>query len=235
MKRFHETLTRLDRTSVSVTILNTITESILSGDLKPGDKLPTEQEFANQLGVARNSVREAIKMLSSLGVIETRHGSGTYIASSFSGSVLNPLVLSLAFEQGTSRELGELRLAIETCAAELAIDNATDEDIAELEAQNNKLKEAKEREIKDPHLLRDLDLGVHFTLFKITHNSLFEKIARTIYRLFYATLEKSIELDLANSYSNHKKYIDAIKKRDAALVREKIKEGLSFWRNMVSR
>jgi DNA-binding FadR family transcriptional regulator len=235
MKRFHETLTRLDRTSVSVTILNTITESILSGDLKPGDKLPTEQEFANQLGVARNSVREAIKMLSSLGVTETRHGSGTYIASSFSGSVLNPLVLSLAFEQGTSRELGELRLAIETCAAELAIDNATDEDIAELEAQNNKLKEAKEREIKDPHLLRDLDLGVHFTLFKITHNSLFEKIARTVYRLFYATLEKSIELDLANSYSNHKKYIDAIKKRDAALIREKIKEGLSFWRNMVSR
>ena len=66
MKRFRDTLNRLDRTSVSVTILNRITERIIAGDLKPGDKLPTEQEFAIRLGVARNSVREAIKMLSSL-------------------------------------------------------------------------------------------------------------------------------------------------------------------------
>jgi DNA-binding FadR family transcriptional regulator len=232
---FHNSLTKLDRTSVSETILNMITESILSGSLKPGDKLPTELEFVNRLGVGRNSVREAMKMLSSLGVTETRRGSGTYIAQSYSGSVLNPLILSLAFEQGTTKEMIELRLAIETCAAELAVENATAEDIERIEEKNSKLKEANEKNIRDSHILRDLDLDVHFTLFEITHNSLFEKIAKTVYRLFFASLEKSIQIDLANSYNNHKLYIDAIKNRDIGHVRTKIKEGLSFWRDMMSK
>jgi DNA-binding FadR family transcriptional regulator len=231
---FHNSLAKLNRTSISDTILNMITEGILSGNLKPGDKLPTELEFVNRLGVGRNSVREAIKVLSSLGVTETRRGSGTYIAESYSGSVLNPLILSLAFDQGTSRELIELRLAIETCAAEMAVENATEEDIERIEEKNNKLRDANKRNIRDSHVLRDLDLDVHFTLFEITHNSLFEKIAKAVYRLFYASLEKSIQIDLANSYNNHKLYIDAIKNRDIDHVRMKIKEGLSFWRDMMS-
>jgi len=91
---------------------------LLSKKLKPGDKLPTESEFSQQLGVGRNSLREAIKMLSSFGIIEIKRGLGTFIAKSMSSSVMNPLILGLVFEQGTSIELFELRLLIETGAAE---------------------------------------------------------------------------------------------------------------------
>lgn len=97
----------IKREPISATILNMITDESLSGNLKPGDKLPTENELAENLGVGRNSVREARKMLSSFGVIEVRMGAGTYIAETIHGSIFEPLMLSLAFEQGTSKELVE--------------------------------------------------------------------------------------------------------------------------------
>ena len=79
---FAGSLKPLNREPISASILNMITESILSGRLKPGDKLPTELELSNKLNVSRNSVREAIKMLSSLGVIEVKRGAGTFITQS---------------------------------------------------------------------------------------------------------------------------------------------------------
>ena len=225
----------IKREPISVTILNMITDEILSGNLKPGDKLPTENELAESLGVGRNSVREAIKMLSSFGVIEVRMGAGTYIAESMHGSILEPLMLSLAFEQGTSKELVELRLMIEIGAAELAIDEASDKEIASLEAANEKLKRAADKKIDDPQYLRDVDLNVHYTLFQITKNRFVNKIGKAIYRLFFASIEKTVEIDPYRAYRNHKLYIDAIKNRDKGSVGAKIRQGLAEWMDYVNR
>ena len=104
----------LKRESVPSSIANMIIDYITAKKLKPGDQLPTEQEFMTHLGVGRNSVREAIKMLSFLGVVEIRKGVGSYISDSISSSALNPLVLSLAFEQGLSMDLIELRVLIDS-------------------------------------------------------------------------------------------------------------------------
>jgi DNA-binding FadR family transcriptional regulator len=225
----------IKREPISVTILNMITDEILSGNLKPGDKLPTENELSESLGVGRNSVREAIKMLSSFGVIEVKMGAGTYIAEFMQGSILEPLMLSLAFEQGTSKELVDLRLMIEIGAAELAIDAASDEEIASLEAANEKLKEAADKKLDDPQYLRDVDLNVHYTLFQITKNRFVVKIGKAIYRLFFASIEKTVEIDPYRAYRNHKLYIDAIKKRDKGSVGNKIREGLAEWMDYVNR
>ena len=224
----------LKRTNISELIIEEITEYLTSGKLKPGDKLPTEQEFATIYKVGRNSIREAMRVLISLGIAEIRRGQGTFIRTSPSGSLLNPLVLALVLQQGSSKELVDLRVAIETAAVELAIDNATDEEIDRLERSNRKLKEAASDSITDPDRLRELDIDVHFTLFDITHNELFARIAKTVYKLFFASLERVIELDLRNSYDNHEKYITAIQQRDPDLARTKVKEGLSFWRNYVA-
>lgn len=232
---FGDLIQPLNREPISVTILNIITDSILSGKLKPGDKLPTENELAQTLGVGRNSVREAIKMLSSLGVIEIKRGAGTFISRSISSLMLNPLILSLAFEQGTSRELVELRLMLEIGAAELAIEKASDEEIKKLEEANNKLRDAAKKQIDDPKILRDLDLNVHFTLFDITKNTLVAKIAKAVYRLFFASIEKTVKVNPLDAYENHKMYIDAIKKRDKPLVRKEIHRALSYWIDFVSR
>jgi DNA-binding FadR family transcriptional regulator len=225
----------IKREPISVTILNMITDEILSGNLKPGDKLPTENELSESLGVGRNSVREAIKMLSSFGVIEVRMGAGTYITESMNGSILQPLMLSLAFEQGTSKELVELRLMIEIGAAELAIDQASDEEISSLEAANERLKSAADNKVDDAQYLRDIDLNVHYTLFQITKNRFVNKIGKAIYRLFFASIEKTVEIDPYRAYRNHKLYIDAIKKRDKGSVGVKIRQALAEWMDYVNR
>jgi len=232
---FTKSLKPLNREPISVSILNMITDSILSGRLKPGDKLPTEFELSNKLNVSRSSVREAIKMLSSLGVIEVKRGAGTFITQSMSSSILDQLMLSLAFNQGTSKELIDIRMMIEIGSAELVIDNASDEQIKELEKANLKLKEAAENHLVDPHQLRDLDLNIHFTLLEITNNSFASKIGRTIYRLFFASIEDTVRWDIMKAYRNHQLYIDAIKKRDKELVRKRIKEALSFWVEYIHR
>ena len=84
---------RIHRESVPSSIINMITDLLIAKKLKPGDQLPTELELAQQLGVGRNSVREAVKSLSYLGVVVIRRGIGTFVADSMPASVLNPLVL----------------------------------------------------------------------------------------------------------------------------------------------
>ena len=134
---FHDALPKIGRQSISFLIKDLITSWLLSGELKPGDKLPTEIDLAQKLGVGRNSVvREALKMLSSIGALEVRKGSGTFIAKRMKPSILNPLILSLVFEQGTSKEFIELRLLLEIGSAELALSKITAGDLERLEQLN---------------------------------------------------------------------------------------------------
>jgi GntR family transcriptional repressor for pyruvate dehydrogenase complex len=233
--KFSDSLKSIKRKPISAEIMSMITDNILTGNLKPGDKLPTELELAESLGVGRNSVREAMKMLHSIGLIEVKMGAGTFITQSFNGSILEPLILSLAFEQGTSRELVDLRLMIEIGAAKLAIQAASDEEIERLEAANEKLKDAAEEKNDNSDYLRETDLKIHYTLFEITQNRYLAKIGKAIYRLFIASIEKTVELDPYRAYLNHKLYIDAIKARDKEAVGKRIREALAEWVDYVNK
>lgn len=218
----------LEQKSVSSTVMDLIVNYLLSGKLKPGDKLPTEKEFAEKLGVGRNSVREAIKMLSSIGVVEIKRGAGMFIAKSMSSAILNPLILSLVFEQGASTELLELRLLLDTGAAELAIQKASDQDIKRLEDANRKLREeALERQHDNPHVLRDLDLNFHRVMYELSGNNLLSKIGQAIYTLFFTSIEKTVEADPVTAYENHQKVVDAMKQRNVELLRKRMRESLS--------
>ena len=233
--KFSDSLKSIKRKPISAEILNMITDNILAGNLKPGDKLPTEFELSESLGVGRNSVREAIKMLHSLGVVEVKMGAGTFTTRSMNGSILEPLILSLAFEQGTSRELVDLRLMMEIGAAKLAIQAASDVEIERLEAANEKRNEAAEEKNDNSNYLRETDLKIHYTLFEITKNRFLAKIGKAIYRLFFASIEKTVEIDPYQAYLNHKLYIDAIRARDSSSVGKKIREALAEWVDYVNK
>jgi len=218
----------LERESVSSAVMNQIVNYLLSGELKPGDKLPTEHEFAQQLGVGRNSIREAIKMLSSIGVVEIKRGAGTFIAESMSSSILNPLILSLVFEQGASRELLELRFLLDTGVAELVIEKASDQGIKRLEEANQKLhEEALKEQHENSQVLRDIDLDFHRLFYELAGNKLLDKIAQAIYTLFFASNEKTVGADPVTAYENHQKVIDAMKQRNVELLRKRTRESLA--------
>ncbi|MHC4456559.1 MAG: FadR/GntR family transcriptional regulator [Planctomycetota bacterium] len=225
----------LHRESVPSSIINMITDLLISKELKPGDQFPSELELAQQLGVGRNSVREAIKTLSYLGVVEIRRGIGTFVAESMPASVVNPLVLGLILEQKTSREIIELRLLIETAVAEMVIQKAGVEDIQKLEAANGRLRKAATGKSKRSVSLRDLDINFHETLLEVTDNRPLQKIGKVIYTLFLASIEKTVEEDPNLAVRNHQLVIEAIKKRDVELLRKHMKESLSFWMDYIQR
>ena len=217
------------RQSVASTIVDFITQSLLSKKLKPGDKLPTEWELTQALKVGRNSVREAVKMLSSLGVIEIRRGVGTFIPTSMKASMLNPIIMGLVYKLGGSVELWELRVLVETGVVELAIQKATAEDIQELKRANERIKDTAEHNGSDSILLRDLDLAFHGVLLKATKNSLVEELGQAIYQLFFASIEKSVAGDPIRAYHNHRLLTKAIEDRQADKARTIVTESLAHW------
>ena len=82
--------------SKSEVIIQRITEALISGDLRPGDKIPTEQEFCDQLKIGRNTVREAIKVLIAFGVLEIRRSEGTFVVDHFSPKLMDSVLYGTA-------------------------------------------------------------------------------------------------------------------------------------------
>lgn len=219
----------LNRQPVASTITNLLIRSLLSKQFKPGDKLPTESELAQTLKVGRNSVREAIKMLSSLGVIEIRRGVGTFIPTSLTASVLHPLIMSLVYRLGTSMELWELRVLVDAGVVELAIQKASPEDLLALDQANERIRHALDADPLDTGLVRDLDLAFHRRLVHATQNPLVAELGEAIYSLFFASIEKSIAGDPASAYQNHQLIIDAIKNKRSDEARHLVTRSLSHW------
>ena len=100
-------LTPISRPNIADMVLEQLLDQLTSGRLKLGDKLPAEVELASQVGIGRNSVREAMKVLQVLGVIERRQGDGSYVAQE-PNVPFKSLLLSLFSRIGTSEGMVEL-------------------------------------------------------------------------------------------------------------------------------
>ena len=124
-------------------IIDTLTLRLLEGEIGPGDQIPTEVELAERFGVARNTVREAIKILVAMGVLEIRRPVGTFVCRGFSEPMISPLLYGIILGRGDSYdELMDLREIMETGTMLTVIRNATDEEIASLKKPLSALKNA---------------------------------------------------------------------------------------------
>lgn len=99
----------LKKESVVQSVINCLTDAMRSKELKPGDRIPPEPELAASMGVARSSVREAIKILSYLGVLESKRAEGTFVCSGFQESMIDPMIYGIILNQDSSENLMELR------------------------------------------------------------------------------------------------------------------------------
>ncbi len=211
----------IQSTTVVQQIIDKITQSLIKGELKPGDRLPPEPELAIQLGVSRTSLREALKTLCGLGVLNARKRGGTFIATEGSQSMLNPLIFNLIIEKGSKDDLFELRVMLEVDAIELAIKKATANDLELL------AKELDEFEKNIPggnlELLADLDLQFHLRLLQISNNSSFIRISQLIMQLFAYPIEKTLKMIGPNQVlKNHRALYQAILERDLLKAKEHV-------------
>src|SRR4051812_11214573 len=120
-------------------ITRRIERSIVSGELQVGDYLPAERALCEQLGVSRSVVREALGRLASLGLVESRHGSGTRVASPSGREISVGYERLMRSSDAPLEDLAEVRLPLETTIAALAATNRTDVHLARLEATQRAL------------------------------------------------------------------------------------------------
>ncbi|PWH07250.1 GntR family transcriptional regulator [Brachybacterium endophyticum] len=126
--------------AVSDKAISAIKQMVVDGTLRPGDRLPTEKELAETIGVSRNSLREAVKALSVIRVLDVRQGNGTYVTALEPAQLLESLSFVLDMHQDSSHlEILELRRLLEPVAVEQACPHLTEQDLDELEAMLGQL------------------------------------------------------------------------------------------------
>src|SRR5882724_2493556 len=118
------------RTTAADQIIEQLRTQILTGALTLGSKLPTERELGLEFGVSSPTVREALRALNSMGLIEARQGSGAYVAPNLSRIVSSAMGMLMQLENVGLDDLLGLQSVLNYYAAELAVSRATDEDIA---------------------------------------------------------------------------------------------------------
>ena len=157
-------------------IIDQIKEMIYRGELKKGDKLPSERSLTSDLKVSRASIREAFSALEMIGLIESRHGEGTFIKENTDENFLKPLSLLFMLEEDVERELIELRKVIEISVARMAAKRAKKEDLQRI----GKYVTLLEENIDDALLSRCADKDFHYSLARATGNQLIYKLLNSI-------------------------------------------------------
>lgn len=159
-------------------IVDQIQELILDGAFKKGDKLPPERELTTKLGVSRSSLREALKALEVLGLIESKQGEGSYISNNISSTILKSISIAYKLNNGTVEDILELRHCLEIQAVRSAALKATDEEIKEIEDIVEKMVNTDDENEKS-----NLDIEFHNKLIKIMDNVIFQIIADSVSNL----------------------------------------------------
>ncbi len=169
-----DTIPRKRSVSLAQKVMNELTAKIRDGIYKPGDKLPTEPEVMAEQGVSRTVVREAISRLQAAGLVETRHGIGTFVLEPPAISNSNALDLSTTITIRDVLAMLELRISLETEAAGLAAMRRTDAQLALMKEAINTFEE----DVKQGGSSVDSDFQFHLQIALATGNKYFEEFYR---------------------------------------------------------
>ena len=185
---------------------------IQTGKLKPGDKLPTERELSEFFNVSRHSVREAIRVLEKSRLINSVAGSGTYVAMSENQETIQLIATYLLEKTDKLAEIFQLRRIIEPQVADLAAENATEDDIKRLEQLLEKHKEFIANGITNRQIFLELDIQLHTTIAKATRNSIIPNIIERLNDLFHETRKEGYlsKIRMKTSTKGHIEIIQSI-------------------------
>lgn len=220
---------RLQGGPIARQVIDRIRHGLFSGDLKPGDQLPTETELCEIWGASRTPIREAIKILEYMGIVEIRRGEGMFICSKVRPAVLNPLVLRLLLMAHSSNDWLEFRLMIESGNAQLAAEKITDEDLDRLEANLREMTEC----VKNGGFVDELvalDLEFHGLVAAATHNPLIEELSREILKMFAESIREGHSRNGGRlALQHHRQLLDALRARDATSAGKVLRDSLTIW------
>jgi GntR family transcriptional repressor for pyruvate dehydrogenase complex len=204
----------------------------MNGQLKKGDKLPSERDLAEELGVSRTSIREALRSLEMIGLVECRQGEGNFIGGNISGNFFQPLSVMFMLNHGNPRDIFELRETLEmesvSIAARKIREEGRQEDIRELYELMERL-----RKVSNGNDSHKVDFQIHYKISEITGNYLLMMLFNTISSLMSTFVENTREIILVdresreNLFREHKNLVDAVAAGDSLKARKAMRVHLN--------
>jgi GntR family transcriptional regulator, transcriptional repressor for pyruvate dehydrogenase complex len=187
-------------------------ERLILKKLKPGDKLPSERELAEMLQVSRSSIRDAIRGLELMGLVEPRQGAGTIVREISADTLVNPFANALKHKQALVSELLDFRKMLEPSLAARAATHASADEISEMEEI---LQRQEVKLLRDETTITE-DAEFHYAIALASGNSVVLKVLDILMDLLRDTRERSLQVDgrPKKSLAGHRRILAAIKRQD---------------------
>src|SRR6188508_3121124 len=201
-------------------VVNHVRGLIERGTLRPGDRLPAERDLALQIGVSRPTIRAGLRTLAAMGVVRSRHGSGTYIPEGPPALNTDALSFLAALHGFTRDEMYEARRILEVGAAGLAADRATADQIATLAEEVASLFAS----LQEPRVFLVHDINFHRAVAAASGNPIVASLVEMVSALYYErrrqTAEQASPQDHRDAAEMHRRIYQAIRARDAEAARQ---------------
>ncbi|MBT3535793.1 MAG: FadR family transcriptional regulator [Rhodospirillaceae bacterium] len=228
---------RYPRSGIHGTIVHAIGGDIVNGALQQGQRLPSDQEMMARFQASRTALREAMKVLSSKGLIESRQRAGTRVRPRSDWDLLDVDVLSWhrpeSISESFTADLVELRELIEPVAAKLAADRATSDDLTRIEAAYLRM----ETSVDDYEGFYMADVDFHLAVLNASHNQLVQRLAGiigTVLGLSFS-LQKTVRIPLRESLESHYQVFDGIRQRNRRSAERAMRITIRRGRNTLSQ
>lgn len=223
----------LERQSLSDRLARTIRRSIQSGDFRRGDRLPAIMEMARRFGVGHPTIREALKKLEAMGVVDIRHGSGVFVTRSEEVLVLASPDYSGTLTKKLLIDLIRARMPLEMQSVSDAVRNATPEHLSEM---RRLLTEAFEN-LSDDERLNSANMGFHQQIARGSGNVVLAQLLSVLHELFRE--EQRFILGIGASrerdHEEHLAILDAVERRDETLAVERMRANLEGVQALIMR
>ena len=219
---------RPQRLSLTQQCVESMKQHILRGALQPGERLPTEQEWVEQLGVSRLVVREALQMLAGIGLIDVQQGRGTFLRDSAQISVFDQLTFGLDLQQLSYTDVFEARAMLDLAVLELCMLRADEQAIGSLETLLDEMRQANGGETAE-----ELHRAFHRQLLHAASNPLIERVGLALLDTFWRIGDSMPELIYPSTHDHgydaiecHTMLLEAIKERTLERSRELVAKHL---------
>lgn len=205
---------KIVRVSLSENIAEQIMNSISRGDLRPGQRLPSERDLCKHFGVGRSSLREAIRCLAIIGILDVSVGNGTFVAERATKFLSKILQWRMFTEQLNIEDLMSVRMALEGAAAASAANFGTEKQFNKMDILLNKMQAAK----NNPKRFLELDLKFHMLIAEASSNDLLVDLLLMIRRQLRVAVLQFVTLPSGTALAckHHSSLVRALKAHDAA-------------------
>jgi len=206
-------ITPIKKTRLAEEVADRIRTLMLDGTFSPGEPLPSERHLAERFGVSRGSIRDALRTLETIGLVETRHGQGTFPLELSVDRLVAPLASVMAYRSDLQDELLDVRRMFEPAVARAAALRATEEDLADLQ----RVLEAQRQKLKIGQSAIAEDTAFHAILARATRNRVVMSIMATLNDLLVESRTQSLlqKGRPARSIDGHEAVVAALRRRDA--------------------